>query len=179
MASLPKNSIFIQIESSAEQQENIKNCRKSLKVLQNTNTKENSLSRVPAYIGKQMLIKKTSPIDCETPEIKRIKPSTSATTQTSPTVVKEDDLTSDVPGEIYWETLAEKRRSALEESLSENQELYERIAVLEDELNQSKKMLEETRNLVEVLTEMIEEETPVTPENSPVPQQEEDKNEED
>lgn len=115
----------------------------------------------------------------ETPEIKRIKPSTSATTQTSPTVVKEDDLTSDVPGEIYWETLAEKRRSALEESLSENQELYERIAVLEDELNQSKKMLEETRNLVEVLTEMIEEETPVTPENSPVPQQEEDKNEED
>lgn len=87
-------------------------------------------------------------------------------------------MTSDVAGEVYWETLAEKRRSALEESLCENQELYERIAVLEDELNQSKKMLEETRNLVEVLTEMIEEEAPVTPENSPVPQQEEANNDE-
>lgn len=53
--------------------------------------------------------------------------------------------------------MAEKRRTALEESLIENQELYERIATLEDELNQSKTMLTEARNLVEVLTEMLEE----------------------
>jgi geminin len=53
--------------------------------------------------------------------------------------------------------LAEKRRAALEDSLIENQELHERIASLEDELNQSKSMLTETRNLVEVLTEMLEE----------------------
>lgn len=45
----------------------------------------------------------------------------------------------------------------MDESLTENQELYERIAVLEDELNQSKTLLTEARNLVEVLTEMLEE----------------------
>jgi geminin len=53
--------------------------------------------------------------------------------------------------------LAEKRRLALEESLTENQELYERIASLEDELNQSKSMLAESKSLIEVLTEMLEE----------------------
>jgi predicted nucleic acid-binding Zn-ribbon protein len=46
---------------------------------------------------------------------------------------------------------------ALQDSLSENQELYERIANLEDELNHSKNMLEEARDLVTVLTEMLEE----------------------
>lgn len=83
--------------------------------------------------------------------------------QTSPTLspaskqVTVEDLTSDNVSEHYWEALAEKRRAALEESLTENQELYERIATLEDELNQSKTLLAETRSLVEVLTEMLEE----------------------
>jgi uncharacterized coiled-coil DUF342 family protein len=45
----------------------------------------------------------------------------------------------------------------LEETLGENQELYERIAALEDELNQSKSMLEEAQDLVTVLTELLEE----------------------
>lgn len=102
----------------------------------------------------------------QTPETKRKVPTIntcSTSSQTSPTVeatsknVTAADLTSDNVGENYWEILAEKRRAALEESLTENQELYERIATLEDELNQSKNMLTETRNLVEVLTEMLEE----------------------
>lgn len=62
--------------------------------------------------------------------------------------------------------MAEKRRVALDESLIENQELYERIAVLEDELNQSKTMLTEARNLVEVLTEMLEEKDAPTEESA-------------
>ncbi len=45
----------------------------------------------------------------------------------------------------------------MEETLHENQELYERIAALEDELNQSKSMLEEAQDLVTVLTELLEE----------------------
>ena len=53
--------------------------------------------------------------------------------------------------------VAEKRRIGLQETLAENQELYERIAYLEDELNHSKSMLEEARDLVTVLTEMLEE----------------------
>lgn len=104
----------------------------------------------------------------QTPETKRKVPTSStasASSQTSPSLdpststkqVTVEDLTTDNIGEKYWEILAEKRRAALEESLIENQELHERIASLEDELNQSKSMLTETRNLVEVLTEMLEE----------------------
>lgn len=102
----------------------------------------------------------------QTPETKRKIPSTSTastSSQTSPSLVDSAktitaaDLTSENVGEHFWEALAEKRRVALEESLIENQELYEKIANVEDELNQSKQMLEEARSLVEVLTEMLEE----------------------
>lgn len=98
----------------------------------------------------------------QTPELKRKIPTTASTSsQTSPAtsskLVTAEDLTSDKPSENFWEKLAEKRRSALEETLSENQELYERIASLEDELNQSKSMLEEAQDLVTVLTELLEE----------------------
>ena len=84
-------------------------------------------------------------------------------TQTSPEKqqtqqISEADLTSDAkPGEYYWERLAEKRRTALEETMGENQRLHERIEGLEEELNTSKQMLEEARSLVEVLTEMLNE----------------------
>ena len=91
------------------------------------------------------------------PEVKRKTPTANASSSTKNQVTVED-LTADKPvNEHYWETLAEKRRSALEETLFENQELYERIANLEDELNHSKSMLEEARDLVTVLTEMLEE----------------------
>lgn len=104
-------------------------------------------------------------------EMKRKTPTASTSSQTSPEAstsssssssskqkVTAEDLTLDRPiNERYWETLAEKRREALEETLFENQELYERIANLEDELSHSKSMLEEARDLVTVLTEMLEE----------------------
>lgn len=103
----------------------------------------------------------------QTPESKRKIPTNSTastSSQTSPSLdssnskqVTVDDLTSDNVGEKYWEILAEKRRAALEESLVENQDLHERVASLEDELNQSKSMLTEARNLIDVLTEMLEE----------------------
>lgn len=102
----------------------------------------------------------------QTPETKRKTPATSSTattsSQTSPSLdsaakVTAEDLTSEAVGENYWEILAERRRVALDESLKENQELYERIASLEEELDQSKSLLTETQSLVEVLTEMLEE----------------------
>lgn len=69
-----------------------------------------------------------------------------------------DDLTSEEnPGEAYWEALAEKRRIALESSLIENKDLHERIEGLEEELDTSRKMIEETKNLVEILQEIISE----------------------
>lgn len=42
-------------------------------------------------------------------------------------------------------------------SLKENEELHEKVASLEEELNISRQMLEESRNLVELLTEIIQE----------------------
>lgn len=144
-------------------QENLRNCRKSLKVLQKTATdKENLIGRTPAFIGKEQLAKKTPIISdaLSTPDNKRIKASTSSQScQTTPSLegktITEEDLTTEEVGEHYWEILAEKRRVALEESLIENEELYERIGTLESELNEKDKVLQESKNLVEVLTEML------------------------
>lgn len=64
MASTVPNKVFIQVESTKEQQENIKVSRKSsrtLAVIQKTGTidKENLVGRQPAFIAKEQLIKKT------------------------------------------------------------------------------------------------------------------------
>lgn len=98
----------------------------------------------------------------QTPETKRKIPATSTSSQTTPSLdanqkITAEDLISDTPSERYWEALAEKRRIALEETLNENQELYERIATLENEVKESKAMLAEARSLVEVMTELLEE----------------------
>lgn len=71
--------------------------------------------------------------------------------------IKENDLTSASASEKYWEMLAEKRRVALDETLTENQMLHEQVANLKEELKVSDEMLNETKNLVEILTEMLEE----------------------
>lgn len=57
----------------------------------------------------------------------------------------------------YWRELAEKRRLALDASLTENQELHEINASLKEQLDVSNQMLDESRNLVEILSEMLEE----------------------
>lgn len=72
-------------------------------------------------------------------------------------IVEEDLTTEGEPSEGYWKTLAEKRRIALDVSLKENEELHEKVASLEEELEISRAMVEESKNLVEVLTEMIQE----------------------
>jgi uncharacterized protein affecting Mg2+/Co2+ transport len=63
MASNLPTKIFIQVESSAEQQENAKNARKvfnSLQKIGNNNTDKENLIGRPAYIAKEALTKKTS-----------------------------------------------------------------------------------------------------------------------
>ena len=70
--------------------------------------------------------------------------------------VSELDLTSsEGPSEKYWESLAETRRRALEDSLRENEGLHGRVRSLEEELNVTNEMLDEARNLVEILKEML------------------------
>lgn len=45
----------------------------------------------------------------------------------------------------------------MEESLTENHELYERIATLEEEFDLSENLIIEAENLVEVLTDILKE----------------------
>ncbi|XP_055371352.1 geminin isoform X2 [Condylostylus longicornis] len=162
--------VYIKVESDAEQQQNLAKCRKSSKLLQKAADKEN-LTRSPFHpLAKNLAFTKSKSADIENivthPEtLKRKKiESKSSYTQTeahnlSPEkkIVTAKDLTSEKPGEIYWELLAEKRGEALNETLEENRKLHERIECLEQELETSKKMLDEAKNLVEVLTEMLEE----------------------
>lgn len=169
--SASSGKILIPVESPAEQEEHQKNARKLLRNVQNVPTmdKENvGKLKVPAYLAQKELAKKTLFSDAmEAIELKRKKTTVqSQSSQTSPeklpTTIKSkitvEDLTSeDGPSEQYWEVLAERRRLALEESLAENMELYEKVNSLEEELSLSKEMLQEARNLVEVLTEMLQE----------------------
>ncbi|XP_011201569.1 geminin isoform X1 [Bactrocera dorsalis] len=170
MSNVSTKKIFIQIESAAEQQENLKNQRKTFKVLQPggiASDKENLAGR--PQIDKLSRLKAATEATLASTDLpKRKKVETRASeTQTSPqknvsgaekTTITGEDLTSEEnPGELYWEHLAEKRREALEETLKENQHLHERIEGLEAELDTSRQMLEEARNLVEVLTEMLNE----------------------
>lgn len=66
MASSVPSKIFIQVESPAEQQENVKNSRKVFNSLQKVGLmaaatdKENLIGRSPAYIAKESLVKKAS-----------------------------------------------------------------------------------------------------------------------
>ncbi|XP_055845394.1 geminin isoform X2 [Episyrphus balteatus] len=151
--------VFIQIESASEQQENLKNTRKTLKVLQNVATDKENLAGRP-ILDKISRLKGASELLNNTAETAKRKKIDTRSTQTSPgkkSVTAEDLTETDTPGSTYWELLAEKRREALEATLVENQHLHERIEGLESELNTSRKMLEETKNLVEVLTEMLNE----------------------
>lgn len=69
-----------------------------------------------------------------------------------------EDLTSEEePGKEYYKILAERRRVALEEALKENEQLHEKVKLLEEENKQCNILLNETRELVETLTEMLKE----------------------
>jgi len=177
MASSAPFKVYAETESSSEQQENIKNLRKTsrtLSVLQKTATagdKENLVGRPsPAYITKAKLMKKTAPREItQTPDIKQTKQidKASTTSQTSPSLearkdtkndeITYEDLTSDQPSENYWKALAKKRAAAIKETKAENQQLIERIAALEHKLSQAKERLTEVKSLAEVLTELLEE----------------------
>ncbi|XP_061399993.1 geminin [Musca vetustissima] len=173
MSNIAAKKVFIQIESAAEQQENLKNQRKTLKVLQGVATDKENLTGRP-QIDKLSRLKAATEttLSASTDYAKRKKVETRvAETQTSPNkssnnkdettsskkITAEDLIGEAKPGEHYWERLAEKRREALEQSLEENQRLYERIEGLEEELNTSRQQLEEAKHLVSVLTEMLNE----------------------
>lgn len=82
--------------------------------------------------------------------------------KTASSSVTVEDLTSDNVSENYWQSLAEKRRVALEMTLKENDELHlqneelkKRVELLEEENRVAKELLQESETLVDVLKEMI------------------------
>lgn len=167
--------VYIQVESEAEQQEHLKQQRKTLKPLQtkNANDKENltgsgrvsivdQLSRLKAGVnatpkyGKRKCVetdssaKTTQDADTQTEDISNLNDADKPITA--------EDLTSECePGENYYKLLAEQRRAALENTLIENRHLHERIDGLEEEINIMRKELDEANNLVEVLKEICDE----------------------
>lgn len=142
-------------------QEHIKTSRKTLKTIQSTATdKENLVGRLPAYISKEQLIKPTPTPKDDDLKHKKAVAVASSSSQTLPpsSLITEKDLTSEsTVSDAYWEVLAEKRREALQETLEENEYLHDKCNRLESELNESKQLLDETRELVNVLTEMLQE----------------------
>ncbi|XP_034477488.1 geminin [Drosophila innubila] len=180
--------VYIQVESEAEQQEHLKQQRKTLKPLQtNANDKENLTGPGRVSIVDQLSRLKAGVNLTPTPKYGKRKcvetgtgPSTiiskqDADTQTEENSIQEakdadkpitaEDLTSECePGENYYKLLAEQRRAALENSLIENRHLHERIDGLEEEINIMRKELDEANNLVEVLKEICDENESEDPE---------------
>ncbi|KAJ6637689.1 Geminin [Pseudolycoriella hygida] len=153
------SKVFVKVDSVTEQQETLKNSRKSFKVLQKSIDKENLVGRSSK---KGIFFKSKSENEIsDSDSAKRKKCCVGCQTNTelqSLSQITEEDLTStEEPSEGYWKTLAEQRRVALDISLKENEELHERVHNLEEELNISRAMLEETQNLVEVLSELVQE----------------------
>ncbi|XP_017125819.1 geminin [Drosophila elegans] len=170
--------VYIQVESEAEQQEHLKQQRKTLKPLQGNvvNDKENlsgtgrasivdQLSRLKAGVQVAPKYGKRKCVETST-----AAPATStkdADTQTEPEAtpradadkpITAEDLTSEAePGENYYKLLAEQRRLALEDSLTENRHLHERIEGLEEEMDTMRQELDAANNLVEVLKEICDE----------------------
>lgn len=115
---------------------------------------------MPAYLAKELLTKpvKLTKGDDSSDDLKHKKSDLASTSsQTSPIITEKDLTSTESPSAAYWEVLAEKRRVALVETLEENEYLHEKVQTLESELNHSKSMLQQSRELVEVLTEMLQE----------------------
>lgn len=175
--------VYIQVESEAEQQEHLKQQRKTLKPLQaNANDKENltgsgrvsivdQLSRLKAGVnltpkyGKRKCVESGTGPTTITKQDADTQTEDTSTPNDADKPITAEDLTSECePGENYYKLLAEQRRAALENSLIENRHLHERIDGLEKEINIMRKELDEANNLVEVLKEICDENESEDPE---------------
>ncbi|XP_039292260.1 geminin isoform X2 [Nilaparvata lugens] len=136
--------------------------RRTLQTLQEAaGDKENLVGggKMPVT-GKEepKLIKKAPSPAVKLGLIEKKKQVKSVSTQQKKKVITVEDLTSQAgPSEHYWETLAERRRVALEKALEENQMLHERVALLEEENEQCKVLLEDSKAVIDTLNEILKE----------------------
>jgi len=65
------------------------------------------------------------------------------------------DLTSDTPSENYWKELAEERKAALNETLEENQALWEEVVELKEQNSRLGDIAKKAEALEELLREVM------------------------
>ncbi|GAB0097060.1 hypothetical protein DMENIID0001_126530 [Sergentomyia squamirostris] len=154
--------IFIQVDSDDVQQENLKNSRRTFKVLQkNAKDKENLVGRPIISASKESHLKQRTDLEEEKVLQKKKKQASSTQVQTDSEEscdqqISEADITSTAgTSQKYWELLAEKRRLALEDALKENECLHQRIQNLEEELKISREMLAESKEMLSVMEEIL------------------------
>ncbi|XP_018319284.1 geminin [Agrilus planipennis] len=140
-------------KASIDEKENIKNTRKTLKIIQESAIdKENLVGRSKSVKDTKLAANSTG----GTFKAKKPVILVDKGVQTGETVITAADLISDEPGIDYWKTLAEQRKVALDESLEENGRLKDVIESLEEENKICKEMLNEAKELVAVLQEMMD-----------------------
>ncbi|KAI9583680.1 uncharacterized protein LOC119635972 [Glossina fuscipes] len=165
------NKIFIPIETPAEQEETLKNQRKTIGLQGEATDKENftgckksdKLSRLKALydISNAAIVKanegtKRKKVEAKVAETKTNLEYPNKRGKTEETTEK--DETEEISNSSDdWERIAEERRETLAEALKENQRLHECAESLEKELNTSRQQVEEIQHLVAILTEMLEE----------------------
>ncbi|CAH1405719.1 unnamed protein product [Nezara viridula] len=147
----------LEAENVSSEKKIVKGQRRTLRPLQKAaGDKENLVGA--GLSAKQMPGKEVKEVTIVVADSKVVKRTKTIKPNSQKPVITEEDLTSeDGPSEGYWEILAERRRVALDAALKENEELHQRIALLEEENAQCKLLLDETRHLVETLTEVINE----------------------
>ncbi|XP_018561129.1 geminin isoform X2 [Anoplophora glabripennis] len=141
-----EKKVIIRVES--EEQDNAKNSRRTMKVIQHAATDKENL------VGRPQILKDAK---ASVLEKRRKLLMQSKSTQTGECVITAEDLTSDEPSTDYWRKLAETRGESLNRSMQENEKLKEDIEALQEENKICKEMLEESKNLVDVLQELLDE----------------------
>jgi len=68
-------------------------------------------------------------------------------------------ITGDEPPPEYWKRLAESRRQALEDTLSENEKLHKRIEELEEENQAMEEMVQQAKTMAELINSLGEEDS--------------------
>uniref|UniRef100_A0A1B6M3H5 Geminin n=1 Tax=Graphocephala atropunctata TaxID=36148 RepID=A0A1B6M3H5_9HEMI len=156
-----RSNLKVDVPNSDESKEAMKVVRKSLHPLQvAAGDKENlvgagrMLSSGEKEVKLSAINSKLTSNNTSSPKKEKKK----SLKNTEKKTVTAEDLTSEEgPSEHYWQLLAETRRKALEKTLTENQQLHERLDQLTEENGKYRELLNEAQDIIDTLNEVIAE----------------------
>lgn len=143
----------------------VKGFRKLLQPLQVSATDKENLVGAGRSAPLKDVLEKPGSKQKETREIEKPAKTTITIDKPIKSAITIEDLTSDTPSANYWELKCKQLTKSLEETLTENRVLHERIKLLEEENELCKQQLYETAEIVTCLTEIINEPNDQRPEN--------------